>query len=270
MEKQRRVADAEIGGPRPRRVKQARSRRTAFLLPSLFTVGNILAGFYAVVSVLQEQYGYAAVAIGLAIVLDGLDGRIARLTGATSEFGLQLDSLADVISFGIAPAILMYTWGFRDLGNLAHMSAFVFLICGSMRLARFNIQAQDLRHFVGLPIPAAAGMIAALVHFVKIPPKDPMIQALLAALTVTLALLMISTLRYPSPKQLHLSGGKSHLAILVMGLLVAGIVWYSEQLLIALAGLYVLSGLVGRVSHSVRCLWKREEGRSPSPRIGTN
>ncbi|GAB4241615.1 MAG: CDP-diacylglycerol--serine O-phosphatidyltransferase [Acidobacteriota bacterium] len=231
------------------RRRRLAGRRTIYLIPSLFTVGNIFAGFFAVISVLQGNFEHAAVAIGLAVVLDGLDGRIARMTGATSEFGLQLDSLADVISFGIAPSILIYSWGFGELGNFARLSAFVFLICGAMRLARFNIQVEELRYFVGLPIPAGAGMIAALVHFVKVPPEQPAIQVGLAGLTYLLAFLMISTIRYPSPKQLQLARGKSHVTVLVVGLLLAGIVWYSEQVLIALATIYVLSGPGVRIYH---------------------
>lgn len=234
---------------KPLRRRGLRGRRTIYVIPSLFTVGNIFAGFFAVISVLQGNYEHAAVAIGLAVVLDGLDGRIARMTGATSEFGLQLDSLADVISFGIAPSILIYSWGFGELGNFARLSAFVFLICGTMRLARFNIQVEELRYFVGLPIPAGAGMIAAVVHFVKVPPEQPAVQVALAALTYLLAFLMISTIRYPSPKQLQLSRGKSHVTVLMVGLLLAGVVWYSEQVLIALATIYVLSGPGVRIYH---------------------
>ncbi|RPJ86659.1 MAG: CDP-diacylglycerol--serine O-phosphatidyltransferase, partial [Acidobacteria bacterium] len=125
-------------------------RRSVYLLPSMFTVGNMFAGFFAVVATLNGHYQSAAIAIGIAVVLDGLDGRVARMANATSDFGIQLDSLADVISFGIAPAILLYSWGFTELGNFARLSAFVFLICGAMRLARFNIQNKNLKSFMGL------------------------------------------------------------------------------------------------------------------------
>ena len=204
------------------------------------------------ISTLHGNYGTAAVAIGIAVVLDGIDGRLARMTGSTSDFGLQLDSLADVISFGIAPALLVYSWGLEDLGNFARFAAFVFLICGAMRLARFNAQAQEMKHFAGLPIPAGAGMIAATVHFFQIAPESDLFKAALVAMTYALSFLMISTLRYPSLKQLNLNRGKSHLNVLVLAILVAGVIWYSQQVLIVIASVYVSSGLVNRIYQFVR------------------
>lgn len=232
--------------------KPRRFRRSIYLLPSLFTVANIFAGFYAVIATLQGRFDHAAVAIGIAIVLDGLDGRVARLAGATSEFGLQLDSLADVISFGLAPAVLMYSWGFGDLGNLARLAAFVFLICGTMRLARFNVQAQNLKHFAGMPIPAGAGVIAATVHLLKDPPVDPTVKLAMVGMTYLVGFLMISTIRYPSLKHLPLTRGKSHLNVLLVALVVAGVVWYSEPVLIVLAVGYALSGPLRRGYQLVR------------------
>ncbi len=217
-------------------------RRTVYLLPSVFTVGNIFAGFLAVISCLNGQYQVAAVAIGIAVVLDGLDGRVARMANATSDFGLQLDSLADAISFGVAPAILVYSWGMADFGRFARFSAFVFLICGVMRLARYNLQLQDLKQFAGLPIPAAAGIIAALVHFFPEPPQHALFKVLLVGATYLTAFLMISTIRYPSLKGLNLGRGKSHLTILLLGLLVAGIYYFSQLVLLAVALTYLASG----------------------------
>ena len=237
-----------------------RPKRSIYLLPSFFTVGNIFAGFFAVISTLHGNYGNAAVAIGIAVVLDGLDGRIARMTGETSDFGLQLDSLADVISFGIAPAVLIYSWGFGDLGNLARLSAFFFLICGAMRLARFNLQVQELKHFAGLPIPAGAGFIAAVVHLFKAAPESHLAQYSLVAVTYILGLLMVSTLRYPSPKQLHMGRGKSHLTVLLVALLVAGVIWYSEEVLMAVSTVYVLSGITMRVYQMIRYRMRRDSG----------
>jgi len=239
-------------GPEPIRGRLRRPRRSIYLLPSFFTVGNIFAGFFAVISTLHGNFENAAVAIGIAVVLDGLDGRIARMTGATSDFGLQLDSLADVISFGIAPAVLIYSWGFGDLGNLARLSAFFFLICGTIRLARFNVQVQDLKHFAGLPIPAGAGFIAAVVHLFKAAPQSIVAEYSLVAVTYCLGFLMVSTLRYPSPKQLHLGKGKSHLTVLLLALLVAGVIWYSEEVLMAVSTVYVLSGVTLRGYQMIR------------------
>lgn len=227
-------------------------RRTIYLLPSAFTVGNIFAGFLAVISCLSGQYPIAAAAIGVAVILDGLDGRVARMANVTSDFGLQLDSLADAISFGIAPAILIYSWGLQDLGNFARFSAFVFLICGVMRLARFNLQAQELKHFAGLPIPAGAGFIAATVHFFPEPIESPVFRTYLVTATYVTALLMISTIRYPSLKQLNLGRGKSHLSILLLATLVASIYFYSEEALLVVAYGYLLSGPVLRVVSLIR------------------
>lgn len=232
--------------------KSGKLKRSVYLLPTMFTVGNIFAGFYAVVSTLHGDYGYAAVAIGIAVVLDGLDGRIARMTGATSDFGVQLDSLADVISFGIAPAVLIYSWGLEDLGNFARLAAFVFLICGTMRLARFNIQVQDLKHFAGLPIPAGAGLLAATVHLFGEPVDSNLFRLFLVGITYAVSFLMISTIRYTSIKRLNLTRGKSHLNVLVLALIMAGIIWYSQQVLMLIASIYVSSGVVIRIYQWIR------------------
>ncbi len=229
-----------------------RLRRSIYLLPAVFTVGNIFCGFLATISCLNGQHAVAAVAIGVAVVLDGLDGRVARLANVTSDFGLQLDSLADAISFGLAPAVLVYSWGLSELGNFARFSAFVFLICGVMRLARFNVQVQNLKHFAGLPIPAGAGFIASTVHFFAVPPIDPVFKYLLVGGTYSTALLMISTIRYPSLKRLNLGRGKSHFTILVLALLVAGVYFYSQEVLLIIAASYLLSGPVKWVYQFLR------------------
>ncbi|MBI4457047.1 MAG: CDP-diacylglycerol--serine O-phosphatidyltransferase [Acidobacteria bacterium] len=229
-----------------------RPRRTVFILPSAFTVGNIFCGFFAIVSAMHGHYDEAAKAIGIAIVLDGLDGRMARLANATSEFGLQLDSLADVISFGLAPAVLMASWGLAPLGDYGIFTAFVFLICGTMRLARFNVQTQNLKHFVGMAIPGAAGVVAAVVHFVKVPVSDPLQANFLAVMTLLLSFLMISRMRYFSLRHLHLSKGKSHLNILLLSILLALVYFYSQVVLLVLACGYAVSGPLTRLVQSFR------------------
>jgi CDP-diacylglycerol--serine O-phosphatidyltransferase len=228
----------------------------------LFTVGNIFAGFYAVVSTLHGNYGNAAVAIGIAVVLDGLDGRIARMAGVTSDFGLQLDSLADVISFGIAPAILIYSWGLEDLGNFARFSAFVFLICGAMRLARFNAQVRELKSFAGLPIPAGAGMIAATVHLFQQPYDTVWFKSALVIMVYVVSFLMISTVRYPSLKHLNLTRGKSHLNVLLLGIVIGGVILYSQQVLMTIATLYLCSGVFSRAYQFVRYRLRRSQGHT--------
>ena len=253
------MQENETRNRRSQLVKRTRKlRRTVFIIPSLFTVGNIFAGFYSIISTYNGEYNRAALAIGFAVVLDGLDGRIARMTGATSDFGVQLDSLADIISFGVAPSVLVYSWGFEDLGNFARFSAFLFLICGAMRLARFNVQTAEMKHFAGMPIPAGAGMIAAVVHFFGEPPDSIIAKSLLVGLTYLLALLMISTIRFFSFKRLHLSKGKSHLNVLALAIIIAGIVFYSEIVLLIIASFYALSGLVGRIIQEIKRIFSRQ------------
>lgn len=237
-------------------------KRSIYILPSVFTVGNIFAGFIALIATLSGQYQQAAIAIGVAVVLDGLDGRVARLAKVTSDFGVHLDSLADTISFGIAPAILIYSWGLTDLGNFARFSSFLFLICGVMRLARFNVQVLDLKQFAGLPIPAGGGFIAATVHFFPDPPEIPVFKPLLVGATYLVSLLMISTIRYPSLKQLNFGRGKSHLAILTLALLVAGVYYYSQYVLLIIAYAYLLSGPLARLYQSVNYRLKRLHPKS--------
>ena len=239
----------------PEPVQQRRRlSRSVFVLPSIFTVGNIFCGYYAILLTMYGGFDAAAKAIGIAIVLDMLDGRIARLTNSTSGFGLQLDSLADVISFGIAPSILALVWGLGASGvdqRLAWIAAFTFTICGAMRLARFNVQAGNLKYFVGLPIPAGGGAIAAVVHFFPEQVRSLAGGHLVVAGVFILGLLMVSTIRYSSLKQLTL-GKKSHLTVLVIALLVALIFFLSKYVLLAIAGLYVLSGPASRIYAFVR------------------
>ena len=227
--------------------RRRRLRRTVFILPSLFTVGNIFCGYFAIVSTMRGNYDDAAQAIGIAIFLDMLDGRIARLTNSATDFGLQLDSLADVISFGIAPSLLAFVWGLSTLNHgLGWTAAFTFTICGAMRLARFNIGARDLKHFVGLPIPAGGGMVVAIVHFFVQPVATQIGATFLVIAVFLLAFLMVSTIRYPSLKSLTL-GRKSHIAILFIALLVALIYNYSRWTLLIVAMTYASSGVIARV-----------------------
>ncbi len=225
--------------------------RTVFILPSLFTVGNIFCGYYAIIATMRGDYDRAAQAIGIAIVLDALDGKIARLTNSETGFGVQLDSLADVISFGIAPSILAFLWALSNVDfRLGWIAAFTFTICGAMRLARFNVQAGHFKHFVGMPIPAGGGTIAAIVHFFVQPP-GAIGAGILVAVVFALAYLMISTIKYNSLKNLTL-GRKSHFTILIIALLVALIYNYSRWTLLLLGCGYSLSGPLTRLAHAVQ------------------
>jgi CDP-diacylglycerol--serine O-phosphatidyltransferase len=186
-----------------RRKLSPRLSRRLFWLPTLFTVGNLFCGYLSIWRSISGAFEAAAILIIAAAVLDALDGRVARWTHSTSEFGESYDSLADLVSFGVAPAVLAYSWGLSDFPRPGWVASFLFVVCGSMRLARFNIQTKvaDKKYFVGLPIPAAAGTIAALVLATPERLVDRFWMAGLLVITVLLSYLMISTIRYRSFKE---------------------------------------------------------------------
>jgi CDP-diacylglycerol--serine O-phosphatidyltransferase len=251
-------------------VTNHRRRRGIYILPSFFTVGNLLCGYYAVLAVLTGGNGHldnAAKAIGIAILFDAFDGFVARLAGATSEFGKQFDSLADVISFGIAPAALAYAWGVHALAGdtsspvravqeIAWLVCLAFAICCAWRLARFNVQgmssASGMRYFVGMPTPAAAGAIAAIVHFLKDPLESWHFAAGFLTVVALLAALMTSTVRYPSLKGVNWGRRHDSLTIILMGLFLWCVIFYSQYTLILLASAYCISGPIIYVIRAVR------------------
>jgi CDP-diacylglycerol---serine O-phosphatidyltransferase len=253
-----------------------RLRRGVYLLPSAFTIGNLLCGFYAVLATVKGgivDLDYAARAIGLAIVFDAFDGFIARATHTNTEFGKQFDSLADMVSFGVAPAILAYTWGVRTIAqsdipearhiyDLAWVVSLAFALCCGWRLARFNVHGMapgaQLRYFVGMPTPAAAGMIAAVVHAWKVPIEDWRWSAAWLMLVLVLAGLMVSTVRYPSFKGIPWGRRQHSLIIVVVGL-AGSIVIYSEIVLLLIAATYTVAGLT---IHVVRLLRHRLVSRT--------
>jgi len=246
-----------------------RIHRSLSIIPSLFTIGNIFCGYYSILSTLRGNWDHAAILIGVGYILDGLDGRIARLTKTASDFGLQLDSLADIVTFGVAPAILAYNWGFaaneglggnvtKHIHQFGTVATFAFVVCGALRLARFNLQAKkpaeavSKRYFVGLPIPAGAGMIAAVIHFFKTPTLLIGSSLLWALLILLIAFLMISTVRYSSFKELDINKAKPSLALFFTAMLISLIIFYSEEVLLAMATIYVSSGLIGKLHQTVR------------------
>jgi CDP-diacylglycerol--serine O-phosphatidyltransferase len=255
-----------------RNLKRHRLRRGIFLIPSLFTVANLLCGYYASIASLvggREDFDHAAKAIGIAILFDSLDGRIARMTGTNTEFGVQFDSLADVVSFGIAPAILAYAWGYRfvfakntdfhQLGEFAWLACLLFLVCSAWRLARFNVKGMEPggnKNFVGMPTPASAGVVAAIVHSQHYhePNTDPTWAILWFVLLPALGFLMISTVRYYSFKDIPWTRKQPSITIILLFVMVAVIWKYSEQVLVILAGTYAVAGLV---LHLVRFLRHR-------------
>ncbi|MEK6711117.1 MAG: CDP-diacylglycerol--serine O-phosphatidyltransferase [Nitrospinota bacterium] len=191
---------------RRRRRGRGPLRRGVFLLPNLLTTGSLFLGFYAIIASIQGNHGHASLAILIAIVLDGMDGTVARLTKSASPFGLQYDSLCDLTAFGLAPAVLIYNWALAPFGRFGWLAAFVFAACGALRLARFNVLAlsgEGASDFRGLPIPAAAGVLASTVYLaedLRLQPFFP--HAVIAAAAYLLAFLMVSTLRYRGFKNL--------------------------------------------------------------------
>jgi CDP-diacylglycerol--serine O-phosphatidyltransferase len=256
-----------------------------YVLPSLFTAINIAAGYYAITQSLQgstlepHHFDFAAIAILLAIPFDALDGRIARMTNTTSEFGKELDSLADIITFGVAPSVLAYTWGFRMLSlsmdhvlrqklvELGGFICFLFLICGASRLARFNISVDaqpknpgrpDRKYFVGMPIPAAAGVLASMVHMLNGTPVFNGWFAIAWMVVVGLCgFLMVSTWRFWSGKEINFSRRHPFRLIVLLGLMFYALVNFSSYILPVCFFAYLFSGVVARAAYSAQRRRKR-------------
>jgi CDP-diacylglycerol--serine O-phosphatidyltransferase len=260
--------------------------RGMYVLPSLFTAGNMAAGYYAITQSIQgsaadtSYFDRAALALGIAVLFDGLDGIIARMTNTASDFGKELDSLADVITFGVAPSLLAYIWGFRMLPAMEHPQlreqivhtgifvCFIFLVCGASRLARFNISINPQprnpgrpgkKYFVGMPIPAGAGVISSVIHFQRGSPIDnPWIALVWLCLLLFTSFLMVSNWRFWSAKELT-TGGR-HPFQLVTWIVIIGtlIALYHQYMLIIIAMAYLVSGVVARLAYS----WSRERRHS--------
>jgi CDP-diacylglycerol---serine O-phosphatidyltransferase len=275
--------------------RRSRFRKGVFVIPSLLTTANIFCGFYSVMESVAgaraleagdfgsatNHFDLAAINIGFAALFDLLDGRVARMTNSTSEFGIELDSIADVVSFGIAPAVLAFSWGYGRVPQ-AHdwgwAASFIFLICGALRLARFNVQARrpnpnlppknpkvDKKAFVGMPIPFGAAMIASIVHFSPVPIVHladvqigslvigPQVYAFgLVALVFCLAFLMVSTLRYSSFKNVGVGNRNPRIIILALALVVLAIWFYSRWTLLIISSVYVAHGIVGKLWSMLR------------------
>jgi CDP-diacylglycerol--serine O-phosphatidyltransferase len=276
---------------------RAHPRRAAYALPTLFTSGNIFLGFLAIIQSFQaalqvhdgqanysDHFATAAKAIGFAVFFDGLDGRIARMTNTVSDFGRELDSLADVITFGIAPAVLAFIWGVQfvhppfagafstHILRLGYFVSFFYLLCGAARLARFNIQTNpvlknpgrpDRKYFAGMPIPSAAGFVAAVVFFGDSEPlQNVYLSAIWLGLLVMISLLMVSTWRYPSLKQINFSKPRSPLVVLVFGVFIY-LVWnWAQIVLLLLAVTYVSTGICIRIGGILR---RRLRRTPPAP-----
>jgi len=242
--------------PRVERYDRRESlRRGVYILPNLFTTGSLFAGFYGIVSTLNGNYLTAAWFVLIASIFDGLDGKIARLTGTTSRFGVEYDSLADLVAFGVAPALLMYTWALKPFGKLGWLAAFLYLVCGALRLARFNVQVATVesKRFVGLPIPAAASMVAACVLlFFHLGGSGTIKKVSVLVLIYVLALLMVSNFRYYSFKDPELVK-RQPFGFLVLAIFVLIVIVAEPQIMFFLLFLgYAVSGPLGYLLRLVR------------------
>jgi CDP-diacylglycerol---serine O-phosphatidyltransferase len=261
--------------------KKRQPSRGMYVLPSLFTAGNMAAGYYAITQSIQgsvadqSYFDRAALALGIAVLFDGLDGMIARMTNTASDFGKELDSLADVITFGVAPSLLAYIWGFRMMPALEHpqlrqqlmhigiLVCFIFLICGASRLARFNISINPQprnpgrpgkKYFVGMPIPAGAGVVSSVIHFQRGSPiDDPWMALVWICLLLFTSFLMVSNWRFWSAKEITVGARHPFRLFTLIGVIGALIVLYSEYMLIIIAMAYLVSGVVARLAYS----WSR-------------
>ena len=219
--------------------------RGIYLLPNLFTIAGLFAGFYAVVAGMKGIFDHAGIAIFVAMIFDGMDGRVARLTNTQSAFGAQLDSLCDMCSFGVAPALVVYSWSLISLGKLGWLAAFLYTAATALRLARFNTQvgSDDKRFFQGLPCPAAAAIIAGLVWVGgDFNVQSQEVSVAIAVMTITIAMLMVSNVRYNSFKQVDVSGKVPFFAILLAVLAMVFISIDPPQILLLVFAIYGVSG----------------------------
>ncbi len=253
-----RQADQETLPPVP----PPKRRRGIYLLPNLFTTAGLFAGFYAIVAAMNGHFEPAAIAIFVAMVMDSIDGRVARLTHTQSDFGAEYDSLSDMVSFGIAPALVIYSWALSNFGKLGWLAAFVYTAGAALRLARFNTQvgSADKRYFQGLASPAAAGIIAGMVwvgHGYGWTGKPIFIIALL--LTVAMSALMVSNIRYHSFKQLDLKGKIPFVSLLII---VLAFVLISSEPASVLLGVFLLYAASGPIMLLLRLRKKRMQRKS--------
>jgi len=251
-------------------MKDQKRKRGGYLIPNVLTSGNLFSGLFAILAVFNANYLAAAIAILVALVFDVLDGKSARLMNSTSQFGVEYDSLADLVSFGVAPGLLIYSWALSGHGMLGSAVMFAFVACGALRLARYNVMTanSESKHFTGLPIPAAASVIATLVvfdhHIVRMGAEVK--PLLILIMTLTLAFLMVSTIKYRSFKDLKFRGGShfNYLVWAILGLMLV-VAWPQVMLFVLFAG-YAVSGIVEKgVSLLAKVLGKRGGTKSDQP-----
>jgi CDP-diacylglycerol--serine O-phosphatidyltransferase len=225
-------------------------RRGVFLLPNLLTTGGLFSGFYSIVATMNGDYLLAAWFILVAAIFDGLDGKVARLTNTTSKFGVEYDSLSDLVAFGVAPGLMMYSWALKPFGKFGWLAAFLYVVCGALRLARFNVQINTVesKRFVGLPIPAAAGMAASLViFFFHMGGTGEIKKVSVLLLIYVLAALMVSNIRYYAFKDPELFRRQPFGFLVLAIIFIIVIVAQPEIMIFALACIFVSSGPIGAV-----------------------
>ena len=236
-------------------------QRGIYLLPNLLTTLAFFAGFYAIVAAMKGYFETAAIAIFVAMIADGLDGRVARLTNTQSAFGAEYDSLSDLAAFGIAPALVIYSWSLFHLGKIGWLAAFLYAVATALRLARFNTQVADKHYFQGLPCPSAAGLVASIVWMGSNYEVDGYIVAIPAAiLTIFVAGLMMSTIRYSSFKTIDFKGRVPFVTIVLAVFLITAVALEPAEMLFALFFFYLISGPILTLWH----LRKMKKMRSKS------
>lgn len=239
----------------PEAEKPAKQRRGIYLLPNLFTTGALFGGFYAVIAAMNGHFEAASIAIVIAMILDGLDGRVARMTHTSSDFGAEYDSLSDMVSFGVAPALVMYTWSLSALGKIGWIAAFIYIVSAALRLARFNTQVghADKRYFQGLASPVAAGFVVGFVWLcTENNIAGPGMRYFAFILTIAAGLLMVSNVKYRSFKDLDLKNKVPFVTILIMVLIFISIIYQPPFILFSMFALYTLSGLFGYLYRKIR------------------
>lgn len=244
-------------------LKKEKARRGIYILPNIFTSLNLFCGFYAVIAAIDAKFVAAAIAILIGVMFDILDGKIARATKTTSKFGIEYDSLADLISFGLAPGVMIYLWALKPMGRIGWLAAFLFMACGALRLARFNSQVGTISsdYFVGLPIPAGASMVATTVLFCNRLGIDSAHPILILILLYVLSFLMVSTIKYNSFKKPELFR-KMNFNVLVAVILILIFIASQPPIALFLLGLaYVVSGPFFTIRHHRRL--KQKEALAP-------
>ncbi len=238
-------------------------RRGIYLLPNLLTTGNLFAGFISIISSINGEFEKAAVAILISWVFDILDGKVARISNSTSRFGIEYDSLADLVAFGVAPSILIYLWALKPFGRIGWLAAFMFVACGALRLARFNVQAttEAKKFFTGLPIPGAAGFMATLTLFMYPHMLEPSRAFSISILIVTfiIALLMVSSIKFSAFKELDVVRARPVPAVLLIILIIVVIAAKPRAMLFASLTAYVLSGPSFHINNLLKAEHKTEQ-----------